>query len=167
MKIISHCIILILLSISPLLSANDLIISDKLLIQYQPPSLIAHTQNSLIFKYKDWWFAHEILNPKSMYSKLDLSEHFPEFIESIFNDTLRKNLPHELEKLAKEQAQAHGIKDNNIEKIQIGNAKLLSVYDDQQKRGNIYIIEERMIHHLDSLSTKNEFNEIIKGIKER
>jgi len=159
--------LILLVIFTPFSFANDLILSDKLVLKYQTPKLITHTQNSLIIKYPDWWFAHEILDAQRMYPGIDLSDNLYNFINAIFDESFRSKLPENLVNLSIEQAQAFGVTPDNVTKKHINEASIISVYDEKQNRGDIYIFEERMIHHIDTSCTNSTFKSIIDSIKAR
>ena len=155
------------LCISSFCLADDLIISNKLMLQYNSPKLIAHTQNSLIIKYNKWWFAHEVVNANTMYHDIDLSDNFPLFIRSIFNKELRASLPDELAILSKTQAHVFGVSPETIGKKQLGAADIMYVFDPSTEKGNIFIIEALQVHRIDTFCTQDEFKNIVSSIKER
>jgi len=147
--------------------AADLVVSDKLVIKYKEPKLIAHTSNSLIIKYNNWWFSHEVVDGEKMYPGMDLSDQLPVFIRSMFDAKIRKSLAPELSLLSEEQAKAFGITEDNVKREKRGTAELMAVYDEKSKRGDIYVIEERMIQHVEISGNAAEFAELMGNIKER
>jgi len=147
--------------------AANLVISDKLAISYSKPKVIAHTQNSLILKYEGWWFSHEIVDGKGMYSGVDLTEHLPQYIRSIFDVKIRKSLSPELSALSEEQAKVFGVTRDNVIREKRGVAELMAIYDVKSKRGDVYVIEERMIQHMEMFGSEAKFVELISNIKER
>lgn len=147
--------------------AADLVVSDKLVVTYTEPKLMAHTSNSLIVKYSNWWFSHEVVDGERMYPGIDLSDQLPAFIRSIFDADLRKSLTPELSLLSKEQAKAFGVAEDNVKREKRGPAEMMAVYDAKSKRGDIYVIEERLIHHVELSGSAKEFAELMSNIKER
>ena len=155
------------LCISSFCLAGDLVISNKLMLQYSSPKLIVHTQNSLIIKYKEWWFAHEIVDSSTLYAGIDLSDNLSLFIRSIFNKDLRKSLPDDLAQLSKTQAHVFGVSPETIGTKQLSTAEVIHVFDPHSKKGNIFIIEELQVHRIDASCTQDEFKNIVSNIKER
>lgn len=147
--------------------AANLVISDKLAVSYSKPNVIAHTQNSLILKYEGWWFSHEIVDAEGMYPGMDLSEHLPQFIRSIFDAKIRKSLSSELSALSEEQAKIFGVTRDNVKREKRGAAELMAIYDVKSNRGDVYVIEERMIQHMEMFGSEAKFAELISNIKER
>ncbi len=171
MPTFKHALIFLLLFFTITLSARciaaNLVISDKLTISYSKPNVIAHTQNSLILKYEDWWFSHEIVDGKGMYRAMDLTEHLPQFIRSIFDVKIRKSLSPELSALSEEQANVFGVTRDNVMREKRGVAELMAIYDVKSKRGDVYVIEERLIQHVEVSGSEAKFVELISNIKER
>ncbi len=147
--------------------AANLVISDKLAISYSKPNIIVHTQNSLILKYEDWWFSHEVVDGERVYPGMDLTEHLPQFIRSIFNAKIRKHVSPELSALSEEQAKVFGVTRDNVMREKRGVAELMAIYDVKSKRGDVYVIEERMIQHVEVSGSEAKFVELISNIKER
>jgi len=147
--------------------AANLVISDKLAISYSKPNVIAHTQNSLILKYEGWWFSHEVVDGEAMYPGMDLSEHLPQFIRSIFDVKIRKSLSSELSVLSEEQAKVFGVTGDNVKREKRGTAELMAIYDVKSNRGDVYVIEERLIQHMEMFGSEAKFAELISNIKER
>ena len=166
-RVISLFSLLVTLFLSTGCLAADLVISDKLLVKYKAPKLIAHTSNSLIVKYNNWWFSHEVVDGERMYPGMDLSDQLPVFIRSMFDAKTRKKLSPELSLLSEEQANAFGITEGNVKREKRGAAELMAVYDEKSKRGDIYVIEERMIQHVEVSGSAAEFAELMGNIKER
>ena len=147
--------------------AANLVISDKLAVSYSKPNVIAHTQNSLILKYEDWWFSHEIVDGEGIYPGMDLTAYLPQFIRSIFDSKIRKSLSTELSALSEEQAKVFGVTSGNVRREKRGVAELMAIYDAKSSRGDIYVIEERMIQHMEMFGSEDKFAELISNIKER
>ena len=155
------------LTLSTVCMAANLVISDKLEIFYSKPNVIAHTQNSLILKYEDWWFSHEIVDGEEMYPDMDLTDHLPQYIRSMFDAKIRKSLSPELSALSEEQAKVFGATGDNVKRERRGVAELMAIYDVKSKRGDIYVIEERMVQHVEVSGSEAKFVELISNIKVR
>ena len=145
--------------------SEPLVISAKLKVDYPKPLVILHNLNSMIFKYDEWYFSHEVINPKTMYQKLDLSGLEKNFIRSIFTD--EELAAKWLNELAKEQATIFGVGAYDVTKMNIGLAELLAVYNVKENKGYLFIIEESISHRFTMTGSKNKFNLILKSIKER
>ncbi len=166
-RVLTFLSLFITITLSTGCIAANLVISDKLAISYSKPNVIAHTQNSLILKYEDWWFSHEIVDGEAMYPGMDLTEHLPKYIRSIFDAKIRKSLSPELSALSEEQAKVFGVTRDNIKREKRGVAELIAIYDVKSKRGDVYVIEERMIQHMELSGSEAKFAELISNIKER
>lgn len=160
-------IFIFLFGVSCFAVADELILSDKLLLDYPPAKLISHTESTLIIKYEDWWFSHAVVNPKGIYSLIDFSGLEHTFVRSFFDKELRARQPRWMQVLAEEQAKEFGVGDNNLIKKMIGDASMFAVYDARYNTGKIYILEQLKIHDISVHSSKEKFNEIIKNIRSR
>ncbi len=147
--------------------SDILILSDKLKLNYESPILISHTQDSLIVKYKDWNFFHVVVNPKTIYSNIDLTGVEKEFLISIFDIQKRQNLPNWLASLSTEQSKEFGVGSNNVYKSNIGKVKILGVYDKNRSAGYIYVFEELKTHNFVVYGTKSQYLSLINNIKVR
>ncbi len=147
--------------------ADVLVLSHGLKLDYPAPTLISHTGQSLIFKYNDWSFIHEVVNPETIYAKVDLTGIENLFIKSIFDEKERQKLPGWLAALSSEQAREFGVAESSTEKKKIGEAELLSVFDENRRSGHIYLFEGDRIHHFVVQGEKKTYKDIIDNIKER
>lgn len=144
--------------------ANVLVLSDKMQMKYDQPLLISHTEDTLIFKYSDWRLIHEVVDPKNVYPKIDLSGMDRLFFLSIFDAEQRKKLPKWLSALAEEQAIEFGVKDNNVKRSKIGIAEIVSVYNDEKGYAHAYLFEEVKIHHFVIYGDKSKFDNVVSSI---
>ncbi len=163
MKILS----LWLLLLSSFCSAEQLILSSKLSLDYDPPALISHTQSSLIVKYEDWYFAHEVVDPENFYQQINLTGIERDFIKSLFDKDLRKQFPKWLAALSEEQASELEISVNNTLRKKVGDAELLAAYSNNAQSAHIYIFDDHSIHHLTYYGSKDNYRHLISRIKER
>lgn len=160
-----HLILAVLISLSTPACAADLVISSNLRIDYQPPATLSHSQRLLIFKYNDWHFSHEILDPTEIYPSVDLTGMEQLYVRSMFAPQHRQDLPEWLAVLSKEQAEAFSIsKENSIHNSQ-DEWELYAAHTGDD--GNIFIIEEAQIHHLSVRGNKKHFTQLIESIEER
>ncbi len=147
--------------------ADVLVLSHGLKLEYPAPTLISHTGQSLIFKYADWSLVHEVVNPATIYAKVDLTGIESLFIKSIFDEKERDKLPAWLASLSSEQAKELGVTGRTTGKKTVGEAELLSVFDENRASGHIYLFEGSRIHHFVVQGQKGAFKSIIDNIKER
>lgn len=147
---------------------QELILSKNISLHYQQPENITHSWRTIIFKYPDWYFSHEIVDPKVMYSGIDLTGLLQDFIRSMFDEELRGKLPAGwLEELSREQSIAFGIKDGNTGLMNKGFGALYHMFSQDEGRGEIFILEENQTHWLQIHSSKEQFQDLIENIKER
>lgn len=148
--------------------AMDLILSPQLKLQYDEPTLISHTSDTLIVKYDNWYFSHNVINPKVVYASIDLTGIDVDFFTAIFEPSVREGLPPWLASLADEQAKTFGANKNNTLKRNVGEALLYGVYDDKNSQGEIFLIEaSQQIHHFSTIGNRQQFSDVINNIKER
>ena len=87
--------------------------------------------------------------------------------ESIFSDKERKTLPLWLGELAREQAERFGITKKNITIKERKTFRLLGAYQDEAAQGNIFILENHQIHHINLSGNRAVYNAIYDAINER
>jgi hypothetical protein len=156
-------IIFLILACSNLF-ASTLVLSSKLKLEYPEPLLISHTEDKLIFKYKDAAIVHNIVNPKTMYANTDLSGFEKPYIYALFDRPLQLELPLDIQQLAVKQRTHMGLdlSKGNIQSEQ--NFEILSSYDERRKIGHVFIIEELRIHHIAVDGSQDFLEEIIDSI---
>ncbi|NOZ51966.1 MAG: hypothetical protein GXP08_02300 [Gammaproteobacteria bacterium] len=147
--------------------SDVLVLSHKLKIDYPKANLISHTQDSLIVKYDNWYFVHSVVDPKSIYSNIDLTGTENKFLRSIFDKNIRAELPGWLAALSNDQAKEFGVTINNVKHNKIGNADLLSVYDKDRSTAYTYIFDELTIHNIVVFGSEENYTTLINNIKER
>ena len=146
------------------LQAGVLVLSDKLQMEYASPELLSHTENTLIFKYKSWSFVHEVVDPKNIYPKIDLTGIDRIFLHAIFERSQMNKLPGWLKALAKEQADQFGVKSDNVKHLKVGDAEIIGVYDKKKRSANVYLFEKLKIHHFVIYGSEQNFQDLINGI---
>lgn len=147
---------------------NQLILSKNISVHYEQPESISHADRLVIFKYKDWYFSHQTVDPRTLYRGVDLTGLLQDFIRSMFDQEARKALPADwLEALSREQSAAFGIKDDNSGLMKKGFGALYHMFNREEGRGEIFILGENQTHWLQIHSNKETFNGLIKNIKER
>ncbi len=147
--------------------AEQLLISPNLYIEYERPKLIFHSGKSILIKYEDWSFSHEDTDPETIYQGIDLSGLEHDYIESIFIPSLRDNFPPWLAALSKEQAEFFIPIDARTSVKEFSKIKLYSSYIDKSQEGNIFILEERSVHHIQMQGNKDFHTKLLMNIKER
>ena len=146
---------------------GELVLSRNISISYQQPQVISHSGNLLIMRYEDWYFSHEVVDPKAFYKTVDLSGLEHTFIKSIFLDKERKALPLWLGELAREQADIFGVAKKNITIKESKNFSLLGAYQEEAAEGNIFILEDHQIHYINLSGSHAAYNTIFSAIAER
>lgn len=148
--------------------SNELIISKNIVVEYEQPESISHTWQLLMFKYSDWYFSHQVVDPKTMYRGVDLTGMLQDFIRSMFDAENRKKLPTAwLAELSREQSEAFGINPNNSSSFTTGFGSIYQMYNEDDARGEIFIIEDSQTHWLQVHADKRKFLKLIESIKER
>jgi len=162
----SKIILLLLFVFNSTCFADNLVLSAKLRVDYPTPMLIGHTRTSLLVKYKNWTFSHELLDPKNFYQQIDLTGLEKNFVKGMFDKKERSKLPEWIAVLAKEQANAFGITPGSVERFLVGSAEVFTVHD-KKNTGQIFVLDELVVHQLTVLGSKTELNLIAHSIKER
>jgi len=148
-------------------STKTLILSNQLQASFASPKSYIHTYNSLIFKYDGWWISHEVIDSTRLYPSLDLGDNFRPFLRSIFQPELNSTLPENLVKLSSEQRKFFEIADRNIIKKDISGAEVLGFYDEEKKKGYIFVLEDLLVHRIDTSSNKKSFHTLLNSIRVR
>lgn len=144
--------------------SQTLILSDKLQLQYDAPQLISHTADTLIVKYKNWSFMHELVNPKNMYPRIDLSGIERIYLHSIFDAKEKEKLPKWLGSLAEEQAQLFGVRKDNVRRKNVAGSEIVAVFNSAHSSSHIYIFEELKIHHIEIHGDEKMLSDVIENI---
>lgn len=162
-------IILLLIFTSNMCYAKleQLHLSNKVVVDISIPEKLSHSDNMLILKYYDWYFSHEIINPKEFYTTIDLTDIQHEFLKSVFYPNLRTSLPNWLGELANEQAMSFGLSKTNVINRKFGDVEVLGGYDDASKQGNILVFEKYQIHHLSIGGEDEYYIELLNAIKRK
>lgn len=148
--------------------ADVLILSTQLKIEYPTPLAISHGISDLIVKYnQNRSFMHVVVDPKEMYQQIDLSGIEREYIRSIFDVKQREKLSEQLSTLSKKQSDEFGVTKDNVERIKVGTAEVIAVYNYKSNNGLIFIFAELAVHQIYTYGTKKEHDLILYGIKKR
>jgi len=146
--------------------ADNLILSTKLSLEYPSPIVLGHGGTYLLVKYKNWSFSHEHFDPKTFYQQIDLTGLEKDFVRAIFDHTQRTKLPEWLSVVSREFSEGLNLDPKSIEIFKVGNAEIFTGHD-KKNHGQIYIIEDLVIHQISISGTKKELDLIAKNIKER
>ncbi|EPN7878713.1 hypothetical protein [Vibrio vulnificus] len=138
--------------------ATELHLSNSVVMDLNLPKEASHSNNLLILKFDDWYFSHEVIDPKTFFSPVDLTDIQHDFVKSVFYPNLRGNFPNWLGELANEQAISLGLPKSKVIDRKFHNFELIGNYDSISKQGYIFILEEYQIHHI------SYFGEIINYI---
>ncbi|MCG6202610.1 hypothetical protein [Psychromonas antarctica] len=163
-KLISSLIFLFSISCY---GGEDLIVSSQTLVEYDKPQVISHTGSVLIMKYDGWYFSHEIIDPVKIYPSIDLTGLEKDFVKSLFEVSVRKSFPKWLSELSAEQATVFGIYENKFDYKKLQKIEIYSIYDPESEKGNVFIIEDNQIHHINVNGKKDKYTNLINSIKER
>jgi len=147
--------------------SDTLVLSSKLKVDYPNPVLISHTENTLIIKYENWSFLHNIVNPKEIYHTIDLTGLEKDFILSIFEQKTNSNFPEWLNALSREQAKEFGVTSSNVLRRKINLSEIIGVYDKKRNSGYLYVFDETKIHHFVIYGSEEKYNLLVSYIKER
>lgn len=158
---------LILFLHSTFIGANEFVLSSEVSLDYPNPVLISHTQDSLIFKYDGWMFAHNVVNPKSMYQAIDLTGLEKDYIQALFFPEKINRLPTWLGKLAQDQSTEFSFTNSlNVEEGS-NNPKILAGFNKLNGIGHAYIFDVNSTHHIVFNGKKDKFELIVKNVRKR
>ena len=166
MEKITKIFILVAFILNSSCYAENLVLSEKISVEYPTPLLISHGGPSLLFKYKDWTLMHETFDPKTFFQQIDLTDLEHEFVKSIFDKEERKKLPEWLQVIAKDFETGLSVTPENITHLKVGDIEIYGVHD-KKKNGLIFILDKLAVHHLYVTGAKNKFDLTIHNIKER
>lgn len=147
--------------------AGELVLSQNLKLQYSQPNLISHSSNTLILKYDDWVVSHQLVDPKTVYTRIDLSGIEEQYIKSLFLPEIRNTFPEWLQSLSAEQALQFDLPVAAVTQKQVGNAKLIGTYSKKNGEGYLYIFDKAAIHQFRVIGSEQQYQQIIESIKER
>jgi hypothetical protein len=145
--------------------AAELVISKDIAIDYRRPDTLSHSQRLLIFKYDDWHFSHEVLDPSTIYPSVDLAGMERIYIESLFEERARDKLPEWMAVLSREQSEVFAASGDNVVHVENGDWEIRGSYSEGE--GNIFILEPLQIHHLSMRGDKKKFTHLIEAIRGR
>ncbi|MCW8932288.1 MAG: hypothetical protein OQL19_18900 [Gammaproteobacteria bacterium] len=147
--------------------SDRLVLSSKLEMDYPSPVLISHTEDTLIIKYENWSFLHNIVNPQKIYHTIDLTGLEKDYILSIFQQKTNSSFPEWLNALSREQAKEFGVTSSNVLRKKINLSEIVGVYDKKRSSGYLYVFDETKIHHFVIYGSEEKYNLLITYIKER
>ncbi len=164
---ISRMAAFVLLLFTVHIQAGELVLSQDLKLQYSQPNLTSHSSNTLILKYDDWVVSHQLVDPKTVYARVDLSGIEEQYIKSLFLPEIRNTFPEWLQALSEEQARQFGLPENSMTQEQVGNAELIGTFSKKNGEGYLYIFDKTAIHHIRVIGSEKQYQQIIENIKER
>jgi hypothetical protein len=133
----------------------------------QPP-VVALSSNVMIFKYKDWNFSEEDVNPKQVYTGIDLTGLLTSYFRAVFDASKREALPAGwLAELASEQARTLKLKKYGWKHRIVEGADIYATFDDKEKLGTIFIIEKKQVYRVQISGPKSKYKSFIASISER
>jgi len=147
--------------------SEELIISSQTTVGYEQPQVTSHAGNILMMKYDGWYFSHEIMDPVKIYPSIDLTGLEKDYVKSLFELPVRQTFPKWLSELSTEQADVFGLSDNNFDHKKLNKIEIYAIYDPESDKGNVFIIEENQVHHLNISGGKDKYTMLINSIKER
>lgn len=152
------------LSVFGMAQAQLLVLSDQTRVEISPPSMIAHSGDMLLLKYDNGTIFHEVVDPKTMYTQIDLTGLERSFIRSLFDNTERKKLPAWLAALSAEQADQLGVGRGKLIAEKLGDRELLGIHDPGSKVAHLYLFETLKTHHLIIKGDEVHLRELIRGL---
>ena len=146
---------------------GSLILSSETSVDYPPPKLIAHVSNLLFIKYDNWDFTHEPFDPVEFNHLIDITGFERDFVKSLFVPAIRESFPKWLREFSRGQAIAFGITENKSVHKKFDNIEYYSIFDSNETKGYIFIIETNQIHYLTFSGEIEQYTKLINSIKER
>lgn len=134
----------------------------KLILPDTP--IVAHSGDSIIFKYPNWVVRHQILNPKTFYQGVDLTGIFQAYIRNIFEPG-GGDLAAWMLEMAKEQAKTFKVTKKNMSKSMHTDFTLYSVFDSEGRNGHIFLVGKDYVSHFNLISTEKEYLEFLEILK--
>lgn len=148
-------------------ASNTLVLSSELMLRYPTPELISHSTNTLIIKYEDWYFTHQVVDSSSFVPKVDLEGVEALFIRSIFLSEHRERLPDWLQVLAEDLQLAYGGEQGAIIQRDSPGEEVLGSYNSETLTGHLFVFDQAAIHRIVVQGPKDRFEEVLERIKER
>ncbi|EJO9866832.1 hypothetical protein NU768_004583 [Vibrio vulnificus] len=147
--------------------AAELHLSNSVVMDLSLPQEASHSSNLLILKFDDWHFSHEVIDPKTFFRPVDLTDIQHHFFKSVFYPNLRDNFPSWLRELANELAVSFGLPKSQVIDRKFDNFELIGSYDSISKQGYLFIFEEHQIHHISYFGEKEHYLNMTNTIKEK
>ncbi|ELH3008334.1 hypothetical protein DC365_23960 [Vibrio vulnificus] len=147
--------------------AAELHLSNSVVMDLTLPKEASHSSNLLILKFDDWHFSHEVIDPKTFFRPVDLTDIQHHFLKSVFYPNLRDNFPSWLRELSNELAVSFGLPKSQVIDGKFDNFELIGSYDSISKQGYLFIFEEHQIHHISYFGEKEHYLNMTNTIKEK
>lgn len=164
MRLRSLSLALLLLSLSSMTLSQTLVLAKDIRVEMPSSALIAHTGDSVIFKYDDWAMNHHIIDPKYFYPSVDLTGWMGSFVRHIFGEKTPK-LPDWMKFLAKEQSKAFDIKTNSTIQFKLNGKSVYATYSNKFEQGHIFLLNDEFINYFNILSDKQKYMDFIELLK--
>lgn len=159
--LIISCLVLPCLAFA---SNNQLHLSKSLQVNYDVPKSLVHSGDLLIFNYDNWYFSHELVDAKSYYQPVDLTDIDVVFFQSLFMVDKRNKLPEWLSIISAELSDSFGIKSDNKDIKKLNEITLFGAYSNEYSQGNIFIIDGSKIHHVNINGLESNYKNIFNSI---
>lgn len=164
-KIMLVAIFIFITSISFSAKSLEIFFSNELKLNINPHK-VAHNGNLIILKFDDFVLTHEIVDPKDFIPTVDLTGNTETFMSSLFDIKTRQELPIWLAKLSESTSASFNIQSKNTSIEDLGKIKLYFSYNDNEEHGVILILNGGEVHWFSVMGEKNDFNNIVKLLKE-
>lgn len=164
MSIKNVFLILILCILSIDASSQAFVASKDIKLDLPADPIIIHSGGSILFKYPDWVLSHQILNPQTFYTGIDLTDLLQSYIRNIFEPKVG-SLVNWLQVMAKDQAKAFKVTDENHRKFILKEFTVYSVFDSEGKNGHIFLIGKGYVSHFNVLSDEKAYLNFLEILK--
>lgn len=155
-----------LLTVSFGVWSQEFVVSKGLKLKLPENSIVIHSGESILFKYPNWVLSHQLLDPASVNSPVDLTGLLNTYIKTLFGDNTEK-LPKWLTVMASDQSSSYGITKGDFEKFTISNYEVYAVYDQRSNQGNIFSLGKGNVDYFSVIGNYEYYEKFLKILKER
>jgi hypothetical protein len=145
--------------------SQTLVLAKDLRIEMPDSALVAHSGDSVIFKYDDWVMNHHILDPKFYFPSIDLTGWMNRFVEHMFGKK-DSELPEWMGLLAKNHAEALDISEKSTVKLKSNGKVIYAAYSGKFDQAHIFLLNDGYINYFNVLSDKQKYLEFLELLKE-
>lgn len=145
-------------------SSQNFVASKGIKLNLPTDPIIIHSGESIFFKYPDWVLAHQVLNPRTFYTGIDLTGLLQSYIRNIFEPKIGA-LANWLQVMAKGQAKAFKVSDENYRKFILNEFTVYSVFDSEGKNGHIFLVGKGYVSHFNVLSDEKTYLNFLEVLK--